>query len=121
MANITIKYTAITAPTQVVSDIFRHFDPKNAAADNPAFEGTYYDTNVDGRGVLETPEEFFKNSIAHPGVILALKRAQEAESHQYVVVTEDADTIAYYEEIASALADQGFTITVGTASTGDGE
>ena len=111
MATVNIKYTAIAAPTaDLVNQICAIFVPTNAAADNAAFEGTYYDTNVAGFGEGMAAEKFFKDSVAHPGLIAALKRA--VEDGEYEFDTEDNDTIMYLEEVADAVADQGFEITV---------
>jgi len=111
MAQITIKYTAISAPAaDAVAQICATFVPTNAAADLPAFEGTYYDTNVAGFGESMALEAFFQASVAHPGLILALKNA--VKSGEYTFDTEDNDMIMYLEEVASAVASQGFEITV---------
>lgn len=111
MATIKIVYSAIDAPTaSVVNQICATFVPTNAAADNAVFEGTYYDTNVAGFGEGMAAEKFFKDSVAHPGLILALKKA--VEDGEYEFDTDDNDTIMYLEEVADAVADQGFEITV---------
>ena len=111
MAKITISYTAISAPTATaVPEICAIFAPTNAACDLPVFEGTYYDTNVEGFGEGMTVEQFLKNSVAHPGLVCALKRA--IEDGEYEFDTEDEKTIMYMEEVAPAVADQGFTIEV---------
>jgi len=111
MATIKIVYSAIDAPTaSVVNQICATFVPTNAAADNAVFEGTYYDTNVAGMGEGMAAEKFFKDSVAHPGLVLALKKA--VEDGEYEFDTDDNDTIMYLEEVADAVADQGFAITV---------
>lgn len=111
MATIKIAYTAIAAPTvQPVDQICAMFLPTNAAADNAAFEGTYYDTNVEGWGEGTSIEKFFKDSVAHPGLVAALKLAME--NGEYEFDTDDFKTIMYAEEVADAVADQGFEITV---------
>lgn len=111
MATIKIVYTAITAPTaEPIAQICATYDPTNAAADLPVFEGTYYDTNVEGFGEGMAIEKFFADSVAHPGLILALKNA--VKDGEYEFETEDEKTIMYAEEVASAVADQGFEITV---------
>lgn len=111
MATIKIVYTAIDAPTaDVVNQICATFVPTNAAADNAVFNGTYYDTNVEGFGEGMTIEKFFKDSVAHPGLIAALKRA--IKDGEYEFSTDDQKTIMYLEDIADAVADQGFAITV---------
>lgn len=111
MATINIKYTAISAPiAEPVAQICAMFVPTNAAADLPAFEGTYYDTNVEGFGETGAIEKFFADSVAHPGLVLALKLA--VENGEYEFDTEDEKTIMYLEEVKDAVADQGFEITV---------
>lgn len=111
MATIKIVYTAISAPTsEAVAQICAVYVPTNAAADLPVFEGTYYDTNVAGFGEGMTIEKFFQNSVAHPGLIAALKLA--VENGEYEFDTDDAMMIMYLEEVADAVADQGFEITV---------
>lgn len=113
MAKITITYTAISAPAaDQAAQICATFVPTNAAADLPAFAGTYYDTNVEGWGEGMTLEQFMKASVAHPGLVLALKLAIENGSYEFE--TEDEKTVMYLEEVADAVADQGFEITVET-------
>lgn len=112
MASIKITFVAKTeTEARPVAEIFRRFVPDNAAADLSVFDGTYYDTNVGGTGAEPLSlEAFLANNIAHPGLILALKLAMENGSYEFE--TEDAKDIMYYEEVAKALVDQGFTITV---------
>lgn len=110
MASIKITYTAIAKPVaDAIDQICATFVPKNAAADNAAFAGTYYATNV--FGVAEGGiEKFVDASVAHPGLIAALKRA--VEEGEYTLETEDSSMIMYAEEVAKAVADQGFVIEV---------
>lgn len=111
MATITIAYTAVTAPAnQVGAQICSTYLPTNAAADLAPFDGTYYDTNVQGFGEVMPVAKFYADSVAHPGVVLALKLAVEKGSYEFE--TTEAKEIAYFEELADALASQGFTITV---------
>ena len=111
MASITITYSAITAPAnEVGAQICAIYLPTNAAADLAPFEGTYYDTNVAGFGEGMSIEKFYADSVAHPGLIAALKRA--VADGEYVFETEDEATIQYLEEVANAVASQGFTISV---------
>ena len=111
MANIKIVYTAISAPNaEPVAQICSIFQPTNAAADLPVFEGTYYDTNVEGWGEGTSFEQFIKDSVAHPGLVLALKMA--FENGEYEFDTTDEKLIMYLEEVKDAVADQGFDITV---------
>ena len=54
--------------------------------------------------------KFIQESVAHPGLVLALKMA--FENGEYAFETEDVKTIMYLEEVADAVKDQGFTIEV---------
>lgn len=111
MAKITITFTAPVAPAMVpVDGICRTFVPINAAADNAVFAGTYYDTNVDGNGAGMSIEQFVKDSVAHPGLIAALKKAAAEGSCEFT--TEDQKEILYLGEVAGAIADQGYVIEI---------
>jgi len=112
MATIAITYTALAAPAAgtLAAQICATFVPTNAAADLPAFEGTYYDTNVKGFGEGTSIEDFFNQVTAHPGLVLALKLAMEKGSYEFE--TEDAKEIMYYEELEDAFKAQGFEIVV---------
>lgn len=113
MATVTITYTAVSAPAaELAAQICATYVPTNAAADLPVFEGTYYDTNVYGLGEGMSIEAFFNASVAHPGLIAALKLA--VANGEYTFDTEDEKLIMYLDEIVStkAVADQGFDIVV---------
>lgn len=111
MATVKITYTAISAPVaNAVNQICATFVPTNAAADNAAFDGSYYDTNVSGLGEGMSVEKFFAGSVAHPGLIAALKLA--VENGEYSFDTDRADMIMYLEEVTKAVADQGFAIEI---------
>ena len=133
MATITITYT----PTvQFVTDnateqIFSVWNPAKTASDNAAFNGTYYQTNVWDNGEFPyatSLEAFLASQVAHPGLIAALRSAYRAwvatydeetqkygESGSYDWAATDADAL-YIEELAPALADQGFTFATGSGS-----
>lgn len=114
MATITITYTKPVAVSAVPkNEICATFVPTNAACDNAAFDGTYYDTNVPGYGECMTAEEIFFKQIAHPGLVAALRAAMRAQSHSYTWAAVSADDVLYVEELNPALKDQGFTLTVG--------
>jgi hypothetical protein len=115
MATIKITYTAISAPAnEVGAQICATYVPTNAAADLAPFEGTYYDTNVYGFGEAMSIEKFFADSVAHPGLVAALKLAVASEEGEYTFDTEDEKLIMYLDELVStkALAAQGFEIEV---------
>ena len=113
MASIKIEYSAIAAPAaEAVAQICATFVPTNAAADLAPFDGTYYDTNVAGWGEGTSIEDFFAQSVAHPGLFAAIKLAMEAEDGVYEFETSDDKTIIYADELAKVLKGEGFTITV---------
>lgn len=113
MATIKIEYSAIASPAaQAVAQICATFVPTNAAADLAPFEGTYYDTNVEGWGEGTTLQDFFAQSVAHPGLMAAIKLAMEAEDGTYEFDTTDANTVIYADELSKVLANEGFTFTI---------
>lgn len=115
MATITITYTKPVDESVVpASQICATYVPANAACDNAAFDGTYYDTNVPGYGAGMTPEEFFNAQVAHPGLIAALRAAMRAGSYDWEAT--DAD-VQYVGEIAPALEDQGFEFSGASSGT----
>ena len=118
MASITITYTAPTtfANDGATQQIFSVWNPAMTASDNAAFEGTYYDTNVWDNGEFPyatTLKEFMDSQVAHPGLVAALRAAIRGGS--YTWETTD-DNLLYVEELAPALADQGFTFSTGSSS-----
>ena len=117
---ITITYTAITAPTaKLVPQICDIFVTNNNASRQTAFDGTYYDTNVEGFGEATTLQAFMAEMVAHPGLIAALRYAIKNGEYEYTDATND--DVLYAEELKPALKDQGFTITVAEAeSNGEG-
>lgn len=119
MATITIAYTAPVAPQiNRVADICATFQPTGAACDLPAFEGTYYDTNVYGFDPATSLEEFMAAQVAHPGVVAALRAAMSAG--EFVIEFPTEDDILYYTELKPALVDQGFEITIDGGSGSEG-
>ena len=108
--NVTITYTAPVAPSaQVVDPICRMFLPNNAAADNAAYAGTYYDTNVDGWTQATTLDDFMKSCVAHPGLIAALRKAAADGTYTFETTQEEA---LFLGEVAPAVKDQGFVIEI---------
>lgn len=114
---ITITYTAITAPAvNAVQQICDVYYPANNASRNPAFDDTYYDTNVEGFGEATTLEAFMAQMVAHPGLVAALRAAIRDGSYTYEGTEEDA---LYIAELTPALAPQGFTFKVADANAED--
>lgn len=107
---ITITYSAIAAPAvNFVQQICDVYYPANNASRNPAFDNTYYDTNVEGFGEATTLEAFMAQMVAHPGLVAALRAAIKDGTYSYEATEAEA---LYAKEYAPALVDQGFTVEV---------
>lgn len=119
MAKITIAYTAPAAPQiNKVAEICATFQPTNAACDLPAFTDTYYDTNVYDLTPATSLEEFMGQMVAYPGVVAALRAAMAKGT--FVIEFPTEDDILYYGELAPAVADQGFEITIEGSDSSEG-
>lgn len=119
MASITITYTAPVkfANDSATQQIFGVWNPATTASDNAVFEGTYYDTNRWDNGEFPyatSLQAFLDSQVAHPGLIAALRAAVRAGSYTWEAT--DADAL-YIEEVAPALADEGFAFSVGGSSS----
>lgn len=105
---------SFAAPKRVVAEpvaeICSMYHPHNAAADLPVFEGTYYDTNVEGWGIGTPLDQWMCQQVAHPGLIAYLRKA--VRDSQYEFTTDDERMIVYLEECAPALASQGFKFEI---------
>lgn len=120
MDNITITYTPAEVFTQDIptQQIFGVWNPATTASDNAAFDGTYYQTNKWDNGEFPyatSLEKFLADQVAHPGLVAALRAAVRAEDHTFVWEAPDGMAL-YVNELAPALADQGFTLEVGSGS-----
>lgn len=109
---IKISYTAGKSDfiNQLVDSISRIFYPGHSYLDNPNFPDTGFDKNVTGFGSGMTADAFINSCCAHPGVIAHLKQAAANGSVEFTL--EDADKAAYYVELGTALADEGYAIVV---------
>lgn len=119
---ITITYSAIAAPAvNAVQQICDVYYPANNASRNPKFDGTYYDTNVEGFGEVTTIEAFMAEMVAHPGLVAALRAAMNAQDGTYTYENATELEALYAGELAPALKSQGFTIEVSEAEEGNAE
>ena len=120
MATITITYTpaVVFKNDSATQQIFGLWNPATTASDNPVFDGTYYQTNVWDNGEFPyatSLQAFLDSQVAHPGLVAALRAAVRSESGTYDWAASDEDLL-YVEELAPALADQGFTFGTGSSS-----
>lgn len=109
---IKISYTAGKSDfiNQLVDSISRIFYPGHSYLDNPNFPDAGFNKNVTGFGSGMTADAFINSSCAHPGVIAHLKQAAANGSVEFTL--DDADKAAYYVELGTALADEGYAIVV---------
>ena len=130
MTTVTINYTApVTTIADLIPDTFVLADakstnqicdtliPTSSASDTSPFDGSYYDTNVEGKGEGTSVEDFFANSIPHPGLIAALKLARERGTYTFKTVDELVGL--YIENVERALEDQGYTFEISYSSDSD--
>lgn len=121
--NVTITYKGPEAESiQVVNPICRMFQPCNSYVDTPAYEGTVYDTNVDGWGKIDLMEPYATTSFPFPVPLAQFKLATVGED----VKDKDGNVIGkkvtffvdsymeafWYKQAGTALAEQGFTVEV---------
>ena len=112
MATVSIVYTALNAPVEPITpqicDILTRY---NNAASMSVFDGTYYDTRVaPGIGEATSLVDFVGEAVAHPGIIAFLRKAVADGSFEFE--TDDPNDIVYWGELAPALKNEGFVITV---------
>lgn len=115
MATVKITFTAPEAPAnRSVASICAIFEPKNAYIDMEAYEGTVYDTNVDGFGEWEGFVGYLSKITNTPNILILFKAA----SRDGEVEFEEADPkqLEYLKEIGLALADYGFTVEIDSSS-----
>ena len=121
---VTIIYKGPEAESiRVANPICRLFTPGTSYVDSPAYEGTVYDTNVDGFGKIDLMEPYATTSFPFPVPLAQFKLAVIGEDVQdddgnvtgAKKVTFPVATYMeafWYKHAGTALADQGFTVTV---------
>ena len=120
MASITIKYTAPEAPVEAdVKQICAFFLPTNSYVDTEPYEGTIWDTNVEGWGTWEGFVAHLEKISAAPNVLILFKAA--ARDGEITFDEEDPKQIEYIKEIGLELAAYGFEVSDGSNSEGETE
>lgn len=121
---ITIEYRGKeTNVERIACPICRIFTPSASYVDTVAYEGTTWDTNVDGWGSTPVVEPYASTSIPFPVPLAQFKLAvvgtpivgeggKQVIGHSVKFTTEDYKEAFYYKQVGAALADQGFTVTV---------
>lgn len=111
---VTITYAGPANPTTlcVPNPICATYVPSNSYVDTAAYDGTVYDTNVDGFGYIDPMEPYATTSFPYPVPLAQFKVAVVGTSN---TATFDVDTYMeafWYMEAGRALASQGFTVAV---------
>lgn len=114
---ISIAYAGLTQPVdeRCFWEIPRTWGPKRSYIDTKPYEGTVYDTNIDGWGFIEMPEPYASTSLPFPVPLAQFKLATMGGVVTFE--TDDYKEAFYYAEVGAAVADQGFEIVV-TAADG---
>lgn len=93
-------------------NISRMFEPTGAYIDSKPYEGTVYDTNVEGWGETAMPEPFASTSIPFPAALAQFKLAIVGKSNEVSFDVEDYKEAFYYETLGDQMKDQGFVVEV---------
>lgn len=118
--NVKIVYTGPAQPEsiQFVNPICRMYTPGSSYIESPAYEGTVYDTHIDGFGTLNILEPYASTSFPFPVPLAQFKLAivgedDEETGGKKVEFTVDTYMEAFwYMEAGRELASQGFAVTV---------
>lgn len=112
MATVTITYVAPVAPVaRVGENIFPEYVLTGGYANNEKIiEENIYDNAPSGLGIDFDLDAWMSANTMHPGVLLAFKKAMADGEYEFTVA--DDIEAAYYEEVGTALADNGFTVAV---------
>ena len=122
---VTIVYAGVQEPASIpfVSPICAQYVPTNSYVDTAAYDGTVYDMNVKGFGVIDLVEPYATTSFPYPVPLAQFKLATVGEDvldgdEQPTGAKTVTFTVAsyadafWYMEAGKALAEQGFTVTV---------
>lgn len=113
MAEFTVKIVYAgpvvdVASTQVGMNIARTFVQAKSYVDTAAYDGTIYDTNVDGWGSLDGLDPFGDGTYKFAWLGQAIAAGDDGV--EFTVA--GAEEQLYWTVLAKAMASQGFTITV---------
>ena len=110
MASITIKYTAPAVAAQAdVTQICAMFWPNNSYVDGEVYDGTIWDTNVDGFGTWEGLEAYISSLSHTPNALIMFKAA--VRDGEVTFEEADAKQVEFYKELGTALAAYGFEVS----------
>ncbi len=126
--NVTITYKGpATESISFVNPICRMYVPNNSYVDTKAYEGTVYDTNVEGFGKIDLMEPYASTSFPFPVPLAQFKLAVFGEDvkdssgnitgKKVMFSVENYMEAYWYTQAGYALIDQGFTVEVEEVSS----
>ena len=136
MYTVTIKYTGVSGEVTIgPAPIARLWNPEGSYIDSTAYEGSVYDTNVEGWGEIAPVSPYDSTSVPYPVALAQFKLATVGEDllnddnevigKQVSFDVDDYKEAFFYKTLGEQMADQGFKVTVEKAdateaSTDDG-
>lgn len=131
MYTVTIKYTGVSGEVAIgPAPIARLWNPEGSYIDSAAYEGSVYDTNVEGWGEIAPVSPYDSTSIPYPVALAQFKLATVGEDllnddnevigKQVSFDVDDYKEAFFYKTLGEQMADQGFEVTVKAASESDG-
>lgn len=129
---VTIKYTGVSGQVAIgPAPIARLWNPDGSYIDSAAYEGTVYDTNVEGWGEVPAVAPYDSTSIPYPVALAQFKLATVGEDlldgeenvigKQVSFTVDDYKEAFYYKTIGEQMADQGFEVTVEEAEAAEAD
>ena len=117
--NVKIVYTGPAVESiPYVNPICRLFVPNNSYIDTPSYDGTVYDTNVDGFGKIDLMEPYATTSFPFPVPLAQFKLAvvgkydKKAGGKVVEFRVPSYMEAFWYMQAGVSLADQGFAVEV---------
>lgn len=94
------------------------FNPESSYVDGAAYDGSRFDSNVPGLGIMDAPEPYASTSVPMSTPLAQFKMATQATADTHTGVrtlsfeVDDYKEAFYYKQLGEDMKDQGFTVTV---------
>lgn len=94
------------------------FNPESSYVDGAAYDGSRFDSNVPGLGIMDAPEPYASTSVPMSTPLAQFKMATQAKANAHTGVctlifeVDDYKEAFYYKQLGEDMKDQGFTVTV---------
>lgn len=114
---------AATPATDKSVEICSVFAMGNSYVDTAAYEGTVYDTNVEGNGTTVVPEPYATTMVPLPTVLAQISVGTIGEDATYnslpakkvEIEVEDAKEVLYYKTVKAQIEDPSIVIEIAEA------